>query len=212
MSSGMNVKEAEKIADKMSYREAIMNCLRAQCVPYRKATKIKMKRLLESIDNDKPLWKSDEHFINACNESYQQGAKEFAEWLCRKSDYTDIDINGFTTCRCGASPKDTTIEQALVEWQKGGRTMSSTQGHTNINTVHTTIDISVLLGEINRIADDSFLKGVKQGNQQGRAYGAREFAEWLQEKSVDNSIALNYGKFKNRDLDEVLAEWQKEGE
>lgn len=67
------MKEAEKIADKMSYREAVMNCLCAKCVPYRKATKIKMNRLLENIDNDKPLWKSDEHFINACNESYQQG-------------------------------------------------------------------------------------------------------------------------------------------
>lgn len=34
--------------------------------------------------------------------------------------------------------------------------MSSTQGHTNIHTVHTTVDISVLLGEINRIADESY--------------------------------------------------------
>lgn len=50
MSSGMNMKEAEKIADKMSYREAVMNCLYARCVPYRKATKIKMKRLLECIE------------------------------------------------------------------------------------------------------------------------------------------------------------------
>lgn len=39
--------------------------------------------------------------------------------------------------------------------------------------------------------------------------GAREFAEWLQEKSIDNTIALNYGKFKNMDIDELLAEWQK---
>ena len=46
------------------------------------------------------------------------GAREFAEWLCGKSDYTDIDINGFITCRCGDSPRDITIEQALSEWQK----------------------------------------------------------------------------------------------
>ena len=50
MSSGMNMEEAKKIADKMTYREAIMNCLYARCVPYRKATKIKMKRLLERIE------------------------------------------------------------------------------------------------------------------------------------------------------------------
>lgn len=49
--------------------------------------------------------------------------------------------------------------------------MSSTQGYTNINTVHTTLDISVLLGEINRIADESFLKGVRQGYQKGRTDG-----------------------------------------
>lgn len=51
MSSGMNVKEAEKIADKMSYREAVMNCLYAKCVPYRKATKIKLNELLEIAEN-----------------------------------------------------------------------------------------------------------------------------------------------------------------
>lgn len=41
--------------------------------------------------------------------------------------------------------------------------MSSTQGHTNIHTVHTTVDISVLLGEINRIADGSYSEGFMRG-------------------------------------------------
>ena len=61
---------------------------------------------------------SQEREMVAYEQGKVDGAREFAEWLCRKSDYTDIDINGFTTCRCGASPKDTTIEQALAEWQK----------------------------------------------------------------------------------------------
>lgn len=52
MSSGMNMQEAKKVAEQMSYRQAVLNCLNARCVPFRKATKIKMKQLLESIDND----------------------------------------------------------------------------------------------------------------------------------------------------------------
>lgn len=123
MSSGMNIEEAKKIADKMSYREAIMNCLCARCVPYRKATKIKMKRLLKSIDAlnidlDTPM-----HFTN-----------EQKAWVKKY-----LSING----------------------------------------------------------------------ERQRVDGAREFAEWLQEKSIDDTIALNYGKFKNMDIDEVLSEWQK---
>lgn len=43
-----------------------------------------------------------------------------------------------------------------------------------------------------------------------RADERRKFAEWLQEKSVDNSISLKYGKFSNRDIDEVIAEYEKE--
>lgn len=87
--------------------------------------------------------------------------------------------------------------------------MSSTQGHTNINTVHTTIDISVLLGEINRIADDSFLNGVKQGYDKGKADGAREFAEWLAECEKISEPIKEYTI--NRWLED-FAEWQKGAE
>lgn len=48
--------------------------------------------------------------------------------------------------------------------------------------------------------------------KQGKIEGAKDFAEWLQEKSVDNTIALNYGKFKDRNIDELISEWQKEVE
>lgn len=43
--------------------------------------------------------------------------------------------------------------------------MSSTQGHTNINTTYTTIDISSILSEINRIADETYLRGVEEGHR-----------------------------------------------
>jgi hypothetical protein len=50
MSSGMNMAEAEEIAKKMTYRDAVYNALRGRCVPYKKATKIKLKELLEILD------------------------------------------------------------------------------------------------------------------------------------------------------------------
>lgn len=50
MSSGMNMAEAEEIAKKMTFREAVYNALRGRCVPYKKATRIKLKELLEMLD------------------------------------------------------------------------------------------------------------------------------------------------------------------
>lgn len=50
MSSGMNMKEAEEIAKKMTFREAVNNALRGRCVPYKKATRIKLNELLEMLD------------------------------------------------------------------------------------------------------------------------------------------------------------------
>lgn len=46
MSSGMNLEEAKIVASKMSYSQAVSNALAAKCVPYRKATKLKLKELL----------------------------------------------------------------------------------------------------------------------------------------------------------------------
>lgn len=51
MSSGMNMEQAKEYAKTMTYRQAVMNCLYARCVPYCKATRIKMKELLEFIEN-----------------------------------------------------------------------------------------------------------------------------------------------------------------
>jgi hypothetical protein len=50
MSSGMNMAEAEEIAKKMTYRDAVYNALRGRCVPYKKATRIKLNELLEMLD------------------------------------------------------------------------------------------------------------------------------------------------------------------
>lgn len=56
MSAGMNLEEAKIVADKMTYADAVCNALGSKCVPYRKATKIKLKELLEiakSVDEAK---------------------------------------------------------------------------------------------------------------------------------------------------------------
>lgn len=50
MSSGMNMAEAEEIAKKMTYRDAVNNALRGRCVPYKKATRIKLNELLDMLD------------------------------------------------------------------------------------------------------------------------------------------------------------------
>lgn len=46
----MNMAEAEEIAKKMTFREAINNALRGRCVPYKKATRIKLNELLDMLE------------------------------------------------------------------------------------------------------------------------------------------------------------------
>lgn len=69
---------------------------------------------------DKPLWKSDEHFISACNESYQQGktdgVREFAEWLLHHSMLCDSfgqDMNDYDLLS-----EDEIINEVLSEYEK----------------------------------------------------------------------------------------------
>ena len=46
----MNCDEAKKVAEQMTYRQAVQNCLYARCVPYKKATKIKLLELLDVVE------------------------------------------------------------------------------------------------------------------------------------------------------------------
>lgn len=47
----MNVEEAKEYADAMTYRDAVYNALCGRCVPFKKATKIKLKELLEIVED-----------------------------------------------------------------------------------------------------------------------------------------------------------------
>ena len=59
MSAGMNLEEAKIVADKMTYSDSVCNAVNSKCVPYRKATGIKLKELLKiakSVDEAKSKW------------------------------------------------------------------------------------------------------------------------------------------------------------
>jgi len=51
MSSGMNTEQAKEIAKQMTYRDAVFNALRGRCVPFKKAAKIKLKELLDLVED-----------------------------------------------------------------------------------------------------------------------------------------------------------------
>lgn len=81
MSASMNMEEAKRIANKMSFTSAIYNALNAKCVPYRKATKIKLNELLDiANDMDMAVTKGEHNM------------QEFVENRCRELgiDYTLI--------------------------------------------------------------------------------------------------------------------------
>lgn len=46
----MTREEAEEIAKEMTYRDAVYNALQGKCIPYRKATLIKLYELLDVVD------------------------------------------------------------------------------------------------------------------------------------------------------------------
>lgn len=81
MSASMNMEEAKRIANKMSFTSAIYNALNAKCVPYRKATKIKLNELLD-IAND----------VDMAVTKGEHNMQEFVENRCRELgiDYTLI--------------------------------------------------------------------------------------------------------------------------
>ena len=88
MSAGMNMEEAQKIANKMSFTSAVYNALNAKCVPYRKATKIKLGELLDiakDVDNTK-------------DDYYKRGERDMQEFVENKCKELGIDYTLIFTC------------------------------------------------------------------------------------------------------------------
>ena len=46
----MTREEAEEYAKEMTFRDAVYNALHGKCIPYRKATLIKLHELLDVVD------------------------------------------------------------------------------------------------------------------------------------------------------------------
>lgn len=59
MSSGMNTEKAHEIAKQMTYRDAVINALQGRCVPFKKATRIKLTELLEIVESMEKEVKND---------------------------------------------------------------------------------------------------------------------------------------------------------
>lgn len=47
----MTREEAEEYAKEMTYRNAVYNALQGKCIPYRKATLIKLYELLDMVES-----------------------------------------------------------------------------------------------------------------------------------------------------------------
>jgi hypothetical protein len=87
MSAGMNLEEAKVIANKMRFTDAVCNALSAKCVPFRKATKLKLKELLDiAKDVDEAKSKGCDEvelslYYNGWNDGYKKAIDNFAEKL-----------------------------------------------------------------------------------------------------------------------------------
>lgn len=51
----MTREEADEYAKKMTYRDAVWNALQGKCIPYRKATLIKLYELLDMVESQKTV-------------------------------------------------------------------------------------------------------------------------------------------------------------
>ena len=97
MSSGMNKEEARLVANKMSFVDAVYNALHAKCVPYRKATKIKLNELLDiakDVDETKSKGRNEVElslYYNGWNEGYNKAIDAMVGNLIANSRMESID-------------------------------------------------------------------------------------------------------------------------
>ena len=96
----MTREEAEAYAKEMTYRDAVYNALQGKCIPYRKATLIKLYELLDRLDKEPKTW----HWI------YKQydGYPECGNYHCSECDKIDNHIPAYCP-HCGC---------AMIEQQK----------------------------------------------------------------------------------------------
>lgn len=104
MSAGMNMEEAQEVAKEMSFSNAVYNALYAKCVPYRKATKIKLGELLDiAKDVDEAKSKGCDEvelslYYNGWNDGYKKGESNMQEFVENKCRELGIDYTLIFTC------------------------------------------------------------------------------------------------------------------
>jgi hypothetical protein len=99
MSSGMNMAEAEEIAKKMTYRDAVYNALRGRCVPYKKATRIKLNELLEMLDKGLTVTEfADNRWISVSERlpKADEYVGNIAKYYLVQNEYGDMMIARYT--------------------------------------------------------------------------------------------------------------------
>jgi hypothetical protein len=99
MSSGMNMAEAEEIAKKMTYRDAVYNALRGRCVPYKKATRIKLKELLEMLDKGLTVTEfADNRWISASERlpKADEYVGNIAKYYLVQNEFGDMMVARYT--------------------------------------------------------------------------------------------------------------------
>lgn len=93
----MNLEEAKIVSDKMTYSDAVYNALCSKCVPYRKATRIKLKELLEiakSVDGAKAKGCNEISTALYCdgfNDGYSNALDDLRNEL--KNHYTESNVD-----------------------------------------------------------------------------------------------------------------------
>ena len=65
----MTREEAEEYAKEMTYRNAVYNALQGKCIPYRKATLIKLHELLDMVEPQESEGINDNFFGESTKDS-----------------------------------------------------------------------------------------------------------------------------------------------
>ena len=96
----MTREEAEKYANNMTYRDAINNLMKARCIPYRKATFIKVNELLKALEQEPydDAKYHEEHREVVVDKTVWEDAKRALEQepaycdrnICLKNEYNGI--------------------------------------------------------------------------------------------------------------------------
>lgn len=89
----MNKEEANDYAKTMSYRDAVYNALQGKCIPYRKATIIKLNELLDMLEPNTIF-----ELIESSKKCRYCVSYKFSDMYSGHCNKYDIDVYKFDHC------------------------------------------------------------------------------------------------------------------